>query len=185
MPILGIIASSKLTAVGDFESIATTTVGSGGASSITFSSIPSTYKHLQLRYVARSSVGTEDSVSMRFNADSTTSYAYHFLFSNGASVNGAADTSVTRIYPWAMPGGGFLANSFGVLTMDILDYANTNKYKVTRAFTGYDDNSTGGRIAFTSGQWRSTSAISSIVINADAGNIVEHSRFALYGIKGV
>jgi hypothetical protein len=46
--ILGIIASSKLTAAaGDFESIATVTVGSGGSAVISFTSIPSTYAHLQ------------------------------------------------------------------------------------------------------------------------------------------
>jgi hypothetical protein len=54
MPILGIIASSKLTAaVGDFESIATVTVGGGGAATVEFTSIPATYTHLQLRYIAQ------------------------------------------------------------------------------------------------------------------------------------
>jgi hypothetical protein len=47
--ILGIIASSRLAAVGDFESIATVSVGSGGAADVEFTSIPATYTHLQIR----------------------------------------------------------------------------------------------------------------------------------------
>ena len=43
--ILGTIASS-FEALGDFESIATVTVSSGGQSTIEFTSIPSTYKDL-------------------------------------------------------------------------------------------------------------------------------------------
>jgi hypothetical protein len=54
MPILGIIASSKLTVSNSYESIATTTVGSGGSATVTFSSIPATYKHLQVRTLIRS-----------------------------------------------------------------------------------------------------------------------------------
>ena len=59
MPILGIIASSRLTAApNSYESIYTTNVGSGGVADVTFNSIPATYTHLQIRYIAR---GTSDS----------------------------------------------------------------------------------------------------------------------------
>jgi hypothetical protein len=47
--ILGIIASSRLAAVGDYESIATVSVGGGGAADVEFTSIPGTYTHLQIR----------------------------------------------------------------------------------------------------------------------------------------
>ena len=170
---------------GAYESIATTTVGSGGAASVTFSGIPSTYTHLQVRCLIRSSVaGSEDSVVMRFNGDSASNYSYHFLFGNGSSANASATTSASFIYPYAVPGATFLSNAFGVQVTDILDYANTTKNKTTRTLAGYDDNSTGGRIALTSGAWYNTSAVTSIAITAGSANIAQFSSISLYGIRG-
>ena len=161
------------------------TVGPAGASSVSFTNIPNTYSHLQLRYIARSSVsGSEDSVSLRFNSDSASNYAFHLLFGNGSSANASATASTTRIYPWAVPGNTFLSNSFGATVIEILDYSNNNKFKTTRTLSGYDDNSTGGRIALTSGLWQSTNSINAISITADGGNWASNSQFALYGIKG-
>jgi hypothetical protein len=78
---------------------------------------------------------------------------------------------------------------FGSLIMDILDYANTNKYKTTRGIIGFDTNGTvagyGGRVGLISGNWRSTSAITSITFTVDnAANYSANSKFSLYGIKG-
>ena len=169
---------------GAYDALATVTVPSGGAASVTFAGIPTTYKHLQIRMMARSTVaGSEDSVLMRFNADTGSNYSYHFLFGNGSSANASATSSAAFIYPWAIPGATFASNAFGVQIMDILDYANTSKNKTTRNFAGYDDNSTGGRIAFTSGAWYNTSAVTSISITAGSANIAQYSSFALYGVK--
>ena len=170
---------------GAYESIAAVTVPSGGAASITFSGIPQTYSHLQIRAMYRSSVvGSEDSVIMRFNGDTASNYSHHFLFGNGSTANAAATSSTSYIYPWAVPGSTFLSNSFGIQVIDILDYASVTKNKTTRTLAGYDDNSTGGRIALTSGAWYNTSAVTSVSITAGSANIAQHSSFALYGIKG-
>ncbi len=169
---------------GAYDALATVTVPSGGAASITFAGIPAGYKHLQIRAMYRSTVaGSEDSVVMRFNGDTGSNYSYHFLFGNGSSANASASTSASYIYPWAVPGATFLSNSFGVQVIDILDYANTIKNKTTRTLAGYDDNSTGGRIAFTSGAWYNTSAVTSISITAGSANIAQYSSLALYGVK--
>jgi hypothetical protein len=66
--------------------------------------------------------------------------------------------------------------------MDILDYANTNKFKTTRTLTGSDLNGS-GVVSLDSGSWRSTSAITSITFTARANLINTYSSFALYGIK--
>jgi hypothetical protein len=85
---------------------------------------------------------------------------------------------------WGTSTGG----SFGVSIVDILDYANTNKYKTVRVLSGVDFNGTlagyGGYVGPLSGNWRNTSAITSIKINAQTGNFTQYSQFALYGIKG-
>jgi hypothetical protein len=74
---------------------------------------------------------------------------------------------------------------FGVTILDILDYANTNKYKTTRNLAGVDSNDTNGKISFESGSWRSTSAVSTITLISGTGSdFLQYSSFALYGIKG-
>ena len=186
-PILGIYASSMQPALNatSYESIATVTVGAGGSSSISFSSIPSTYKHLQLRYIARSSAAvTEDSVTLRFNSDSGSNYSYHWLYGNGSSAQAAGYATKTLIYPFSVPGASFLASAYQATIIDILDYADTNKYKTMRELMGYTDNSTGGKLVFASGLWQSTSAINAISLVADSGNWAQYSQFALFGIKG-
>lgn len=178
MQILAGVGAAEL---GGFESIATTTVGSGGSSSITFSSIPATYKHLQLRHLARNS-GNNISARTTFNSDSSSVYTIHELYGDGSSAFAAAQTGIAY-YPTGLVGPNSSSGVFGVSVTDILDYADTNKFKTARTLTGYDGNGS-GYVELTSGVWRSTSAITSITIVPNAGSFVQYSHFALYGIKG-
>jgi hypothetical protein len=168
----------------DYESIQTVTVGSGGQASVTFSSIPSTYTHLQIRGIGRSSTGGtgRQIVRMQFNSDTGANYSFHDLYGNGTIAQASAGTSTTYAYMALIPNSGETANSFGVSITDILDYANTNKNKTTRALTGADLNGSGVS-DLTSGGWRNTAAISSITLTPDTGSFVQYSSFALYGIK--
>ena len=187
-PILGVWASAQQSAfvIGDYESIATVTVGSGGSSSITFSSIPSTYTHLQVRGIGRTTnSGTTGNPGITFNGDSNVNnYTLHILYGDGssaASFGGGAgtgtDTSITT-------GSTAGANIFGVAVIDLLDYASTNKYKTVRSLTGADLNGS-GTMRLYSNLWMSTSAISSITLTPTASaSYSQYSTFALYGIKG-
>jgi hypothetical protein len=176
-PILGILASS-IPSRGDYESIATVTVGAGGQASINFTSISGVYKHLQVRaFTATASAAT--GIRARFNSDSGTNYAYHLLYGTGSSALASAQTSQTAIQP------GFTSSTTApsAFILDILDYANTNKYKTTRSLDGGDANGSGDVILY-SGLWMSTSAITSITFTrADSVNFPQYSSFALYGIK--
>lgn len=187
MNILGIIASSKLAAAGDFESIATVSVGSGGSSTVTFSSIPSTYSHLQVRLLARSgrSGGSSGGLYLQFNSTFLT--ATHQIRGNGSTVSaqgfsGGLDNQYLFI---CVPGTSAGAGIFGAGIVDILDYANTNKNKTVRILSG-DDLNGSGAIQMNSGFLNSTSAITSLTFGSvdGVGNIPEYSHFALYGIKG-
>jgi len=178
-PILGIWASAnqpQYIPFASYESIATTTVGAGGAASVTFSSIPSTYTHLQIRAIAR--VNIVDWVQIRFNSDSGSNYSYHYLNGSGSVAQAGAGASTTSTVTSILAPNA--TSVFGAAVIDILDYANTNKFKTVRSLTGFDDNSTGG-INLTSAAWRSTSAITSIVISVNT--LQQYSSFALYGIK--
>jgi hypothetical protein len=190
-PMLGIMASQNYPRItNSYESIQTVTVGGGGSATVTFSSIPATYTHLQIRASAqcnRATYGTDD-LNITFNSDTTTNYGYHRLFGNGATAEAgaASSTAFMQVLSGAGTGNG---STFASSIIDILDYANTNKYKTMRTLSGDDLNGLvagyGGYAVLSSGLWRSTSAITSvsIVINTGA-SFTQYSSFALYGIKG-
>ena len=165
-----------------YESSATVTVGSGGSSSISFSSIPSTYKHLQVRWIARDTTNNLGYALLRFNSDSSANYSYHTLYGDGSTVG--VDTGTSQTYGVAGLYGG-TSNIFAANVLDILDYADTNKYKTNRVLDGFDVNGAGGYLEFTSSSWRSTAAVNSLTIQTQAGKtFAQYSHFALYGIKG-
>ncbi len=157
---------------------------------MTFSSIPSTYTHLQLRGLVRNSSASAGSLDMymRFNGDSGASKytAYHQFFGYDTSSKGAAasfnQSSIAAAY---ILRNGNSASYFTSVIIDIFDYRNTNKFKSTKTFFGSNPASTDGRTAFAGGLWKDTSAITSIDLTVEGGNnFVEYSNLALYGIKG-
>lgn len=169
-----------------FESIATVTVGGGGSSSISFSSIPSTFKHLQIRLFAKAAPtaasGAYD-LRLSFNSDTTgTNYNEHYLYGNGSGVGAGVNTN-NRIIGTAT--GSASTSTFAANVYDILDYQNTNKYKTIRCLSGWDANGS-GEIKLLSQVWMSTSAINAISIDFNSGspNFGQYSQAALYGIKG-
>lgn len=188
---LGIFASANQSAAAtSFESIATSTVGSGGSSYVEFTSIPGTYTHLQIRCLSQenqspvSSNTSFDNFVMRFNSDSGSNYARHHLNGDGASAAAYGAASVTYAYTGISQRGGTSNLYFGATIIDILDYANTNKYKTVRALSGADLNGS-GNIRLASALWQSTSAVTSIRLQSDSSgwNLQQYSHFALYGIK--
>jgi hypothetical protein len=173
---LGIIDSGGAGgAAGAFESIATFTPTSG---SVTFSSIPSTYKHLQVRYNFMGTNG--NNITMRLNGDTGSNYSSHRLGGTGSSTSSygiAAQTNI-QVMGWF---GGTVINNPNVAIIDLHDYASTTKNKTVRIISGADDNSSGS-IGLFSGLWLNTAAVNSITITlvgTSAGSV-----FSLYGIKG-
>jgi hypothetical protein len=170
-----------------YESISTVTVGAGGAADVTFSSIPSTYTHLQIRILAKTAFtsSNQDGLNVQYNGVTGSSYNYHYLGGNGsATYSGGNASAQTFMQSISVAGTSSNANVFGVGIIDILDYANTNKYKVQRALGGIDNNGS-GVVEMWSGLYLSTNAISSIKLYSFNGsNISQYSSFALYGIKG-
>ncbi len=188
MPILGIIASQisgHLTPAdtGAMFPLGMVSVGSAGAANITFSSIPSTYEHLQLRILGRSTAVSTDQISIRFNSDTGSNYSEHFLRGNGSSASAYGGANVTAVQTGILPGTNQTASVFGGLIVDILDYKNTNKYKTVRMITGYDNNGSGS-IGIYSAAWRNTNAITQIDAFVTGYNFVQYTQIALYGIKG-
>ena len=170
--------TTPFTLTGSYDALATVTVPSGGASSITFSAIPQTgYKHLQIRMFAQNTVA--DDTSIQFNSDTGSNYGFHYLYGNGSSVGSGPVTPSTSI-GWKTLSA--TANIFSAGILDLLDYTNTNKYKTTRALSGDDFNGS-GTLVMHSGLWRNTNAVNSITIFPNSGNLTRYSSFASYGVK--
>jgi hypothetical protein len=168
---------------GSYESIATVTVGAGGASYIEFTSIPSTYQHLQIRMLQRSDyAGTFVGTAIRFNSDTASNYSFHLITGDGSSVSAAGYASTSDIDGPTFTGSSITSGVFGAAVVDILDYANTSKYKTARLLGGTDANGSGA-VNFWSGLWRNTAAISTIRVYPGAGNYIQNSTFALYGVN--
>jgi hypothetical protein len=193
-PILGVIASSTRQGqvTGDtgamfpLQNIAI----SANVGNITFNNIPNTYAHLQIRAFVKwnyTITADQSNFNMRFNGDSSASYSRHRLSGNGANALSAGGSSNNEGYLQTFVpsnAGGSDNSVFSAIIIDILDYANTNKYKTIRGFGGYDRNGSGS-ISLASVLWQKTNAITSIQMYGDNGvDWLPYSQFSLYGIKG-
>jgi hypothetical protein len=186
----GLLAAGTAGGAASYESIATVTVGGGGASNVYFGSIPSTFEHLQIRYTGLSaSIG---SLFMRINNDTNVAnYVTHYLAGDGSSVTtGHIPSSSGRSGIIIQAGVSQFNTTYPLIgVIDLLDYANTNKYHVARSLCGIDTNNTGtykGAVGLISGLHLSTTAINSLEFFLDGPvNFTQYTQFALYGIKGV
>jgi len=169
-----------------YESIQTEIL-TGTQATITFSSIPQTFKHLQLRVLSKSSYtgANTDSYKFRFNGDNGSNYAFHNLEGLGSGTPSAAGSASQNFaYGSYISATSSNADMFNGMVYDILDYTSTTKNKTTRYLSGADFNGS-GFISFGSQLWFATpAAITSMTIVCASGSFVQYSSFALYGIKG-
>jgi hypothetical protein len=170
----------------DYELIETQILGSNQASVI-FSSLgtySSTYKHLQIRLLGRQTLaaGGQGDIYVRFNADSSSNYARHFLQGNGSTVTSGATANNSFALGGQAPYNNETTGAFGGSVIDILDAYSTTKNKTIRALSG-SHSSNAPVIQIASGHWRNTASITSITLSL-FDIWLTGSRFSLYGIKG-
>lgn len=183
---LGILAASSAGVLpSDFVRLETVLVSGSSTSEVIFSNLNSTYgstyRHLQIRLVARGSQsGNQTLVNGQFNGDTGFNYSLHRLNSSGSTVVSAGNASQPNFYAGLVDAASGATNAFSGAVVDILDAFNTNKNTTTRAFTG---NNTNPEVVIYSGAWYNTNAISSIRLFNGGGVWVAGSRFSLYGVK--
>ena len=170
------------------ESISTQTVGAGGAASITFSSIPQTYKHLQIRGIAHgTTAGDQDlKITLGNGTVSGTGYNWKNFYGNGSTVNTASGGSGANymIGAWNFAINSGTGDIFSSIIVDIFDYQNTNKKKPIRVLAGVDKNGS-GQVGMYSGMWyEENTALNIITFYPESGSFSQYTQFALYGIKG-
>jgi hypothetical protein len=179
--VAGTFSAGVVPSFNSYESIATVTVGSGGTSSISFTSIPTTYKHLQLRLFVKADATTNGTPTIVYNGDTSSVYTYHDVYGNGSSVT-ASGASTNYGGQWFVLGGQN-ADGFAAYITDILDYSSTSKNKTIRTLMGFDNNGS-GRIYLASQTYQNSStAITSLTLTMQSGGASQYSHAALYGIK--
>ena len=164
-------------AAGAFESIATSNPISG--TSVTFSSIPSTYTSLQIRY----NIKTSDNGSfilMRINGATGSVYSQHYLNGDGSTASAGGSTALNTISRLQFPAGTSPTYP-NVSIIDIQDYASTTKNKTVRWLSGQDGNGS-GEIVLGSAAYLATTAVTSIEIYGITYQ--SGTAISLYGIKG-
>jgi hypothetical protein len=166
-----------------FHKIASSTVGSGGAASITFSSIPSTYTDLQILLSARDTDSANNwyLLKLQFNSDTTDgNYSTRIVYGFGSTAGSGTGNRQNTGY---ITSNARTASTFGNLSLYVPNYAgSTNKSFSTDSVT--EGNGTSFEIlGLHAGLWSSTSAITQVVLGADAGNFAQYTTATLYGIK--
>lgn len=156
--------------------------------SISFSSIPQTYKHLQIKGSIKSLGGGSGSVNMllRFNADTGQSYRTMQYSADGNSFNGASSQSTGSSIIVSRTKGEEADQPPVPFILDIFDYSSTSRKKAVKGFYGsvYLNTGTVNYITFPIGFWNNTSAITSISLFAADSRSLTPISVQLYGIKG-
>jgi len=154
-----------------YTPLANITLGSS-ASSVSFSSIPASFRDLVLVIDGTASVSTN--VQVRFNGDSNNNYLYVAMYGNGSTTSSFAESNISSITQLA------LANYSSNTLTQIMDYSATDKHKTVLIRS----NGGNGFVQATAGRWGSTSAITSMVLTSSGSGATFNSgsNFALYGI---
>jgi hypothetical protein len=165
-----------------FKKIQTVTVGSGGAASIDFTSIPQTFTDLKIVMSLRS---TGTGVSTRYAAVSfnsnTSNYTYRRIYGNGSSTG--SDNGSLRIIG-TIPGSTVTASVFGSIELYVPNYTSANN-KSYSCDSVEENNAAGAEQDLIAGLWSNTAAITSVTLTSDVGNFAEYSTATLYGVADV
>ncbi|CAB4140030.1 hypothetical protein UFOVP404_6 [uncultured Caudovirales phage] len=160
-----------------FHKIASVTVGSGGASTIDFTSIPSTYTDIQILVSSRATA-TDTPVKVEFNGV-TTGYSWRRIYGSGSA---ASSLSGTDAYYFWTATSSQTANTFSSGQLYIPNYAgSTNKSISTESLN--ENNATAADMFMTAALWSNTAAITSVKLTPLTGNFAQYSTATLYGIS--
>lgn len=158
-------------------------VANPGGSVMSFTNIPQTFSHLQLRVFIRSTFNGNENLFMRFNNNFSLQFAGHGLIGDGSSATSNSYTGANFADTIAVPNAAQSANIFGAYIIDILDYTNTNKNKTIRTIGGFDANGS-GQVQLKSNLILTTGAITEITQLGGTATVgmATGTRADLYGI---
>jgi hypothetical protein len=163
-----------------YTAIATVTVGSGGAATIDFTSIPATFTDLVVKVSGRSDrVDTTDNVIISFNG-LTTNLSYRYVQGSGTSVTSSSGSTG---YVGTQDASTATASTFGNAEYYIANYTSSN-YKSVSSDAVDETNATDAYATLTAQLWSAVAAITSISLKPQVGTLfAQYSTATLYGIK--
>jgi hypothetical protein len=155
-----------------YTALATVTLGTA-VSSVTFSSIPATYRDLIL--ISDCSTASNSGIEFRINGDSGSNYPVVMMRGTPAGVSSATNSGTYLLTAFSQA----LSNQRYNTIVQFMDYSATDKHKSVLIRTNYDN---GASVEALAGRWASTSAMSSLFFQSNVGNFNAGSRFDLYGV---
>ena len=166
-----------------FSLIASSTVGSGGAASVSFTSIPASYTDLCIMFSGRSSTDTPISYGkITFNSDTATNYSFKLLYGTGTAAASTQNSAFSGIPYVIIAASNSTANTFGNACVYIPNYLSSNQKSVSIDAVSENNgsNATQGMLA---GLWSGTAAITRVDITEAVLSFTQYSSAYLYGIK--
>jgi hypothetical protein len=160
--------------------IASSTVGSGGAANIEFTSIPATYTDLQILCSLRSSIAANaDDIYIQFN-NSSSNFSWKNIVGVGSGTPVSQNNTNNQV--GTIPAASMTASSFGNASIYITNYASAN-YKSVSGDSVAENNAIRGDQAFYATLWSNTAAITSVKLLPSSGTFLQYSTAYLYGIS--
>jgi hypothetical protein len=160
-----------------YVALATVTVGSGGASSIDFTSIPQTYTDLIVKLSGRTlQTQVYGVVYMKFNGSTANQTAIRLYGGDGSA---GSDNTVTAAL---LSGNNATASTFGTADIYIPNYTSSNFKSVSSDSVGETNGTSGIYVQLSANLWSSTSAITSLSFYG-SNDFVQYTTATLYGIK--
>lgn len=163
-----------------YESISSYSISSATAS-VTFSSIPSTYKHLEIHVLGKTTQAGLTAIYTTFNSDTSANYSYARLEFAPTASSSQSSGATNMFWPF-YPGSTHSSDQFGQGIYHIIDYASTVKRKSVLSYTNMGNPTSSDRAHYVINEWKSTSAISSMTLTMN--NFEVGSMISLYGIMG-
>lgn len=161
--------------------IATTEVGSAGASSITFSSIPQGYKDLKVVMSLRgANNNTYNYVDITFNGV-TANQSQRGIFAGDLST---AQSGANSNFQFISTGSNTTSNTFGNHEFYVPNYTSSNNKSASFDYVNENNSTASGAVymGFAAYLWQNTSAITSLALTGITGSLVQYSSATLYGI---
>jgi hypothetical protein len=179
----GMVPNSLITAAMLADTAAPKKLGEvilgASAASISFQSIPATYRSLMIQFSLRTDAGSSTSLMVRFNNDSgTNQYTYSVVYGAGSSPGAFSALNDTSLYTAELPRLASTANQFTQGISHIYDYAATNKHKGILSIANRPES----EIYIHGGTWRSTAAINRVDLIPTGGQLVSGSSATLWGM---
>jgi hypothetical protein len=165
------------------QPIYTQTVGSGGAATVTFNSIPQTFTDLQVMVSGRlNNAASTTAFYVYFNGSNTAVYSDTYLQGSGSSIGSGRESNNVAAYQVQTPANASTSNTFGNSSLYIPNYTGTNfKSWITDGVS--ENNGTTAYQNLTAGLWCNTAAITSLSLTSYGnGDWLQYSTFTLYGI---